>query len=63
MLIIGDKAMKKYVVEIAEKVTYNVEVDAVSSESAENIAREMYDSGILEGEGELESVSFDVESK
>ena len=54
--------MKKYVVEIAEKVTYNVEVDAVSSESAENIAREMYDSGILEGEGELESVSFDVEA-
>lgn len=53
--------MKKYVVEIAEKVTYNVEVDAVSSESAENIAREMYDSGIFEGEGELESVSFDVE--
>ena len=54
--------MKKYVVEIIEKVTYNVEVDAVSSESAENIAREMYDSGILEGEGELESVSFDVEA-
>ena len=54
--------MKKYVVEIAEKVTYNVEVDAVSSESAENIAREMYDSGIIEGEGELESVSFDVEA-
>lgn len=60
---IGDKTMKKYVVEIVEKVTYKVEVDAVSSESAENIAREMYDSGILEGEGELESVSFDVESK
>lgn len=54
--------MKKYVVEIAEKVTYNVEVDAVSSESAENIAREMYDSGIFEGEGELESVSFDAEA-
>lgn len=54
--------MKKYVVEISEKVTYNVEVDAVSSESAENIAREMYDSGIFEGEGELESVSFDVEA-
>lgn len=54
--------MKKYVVEIAEKVTYNVEVDAVSSESAENIAREMYDSGIFEGEGELERVSFDVET-
>ena len=44
--------MKKYVVEISEKVTYNIEVDAVSSESAENIAREMYDSGIFEGEGE-----------
>lgn len=54
--------MKKYVVEIAEKVKYNVEVDAVSSESAENIAREMYDSGIFEGEGELESVSFDIEA-
>lgn len=54
--------MKKYVVEISEKVTYNVEVDAVSSESAENIAREMYDSGILEGEGELKSVSFDIEA-
>lgn len=54
--------MKKYVVEIAEKVTYNVEVDAVSSESADNIAREMYDSGIFEGEGELESVSFDIEA-
>ena len=54
--------MKKYVVEIVEKVTYNVEVDASSPESAENIAREMYDSGIFEGEGELESVSFDVEA-
>ena len=54
--------MKKYVVEISEKVTYNVEVDAVSSGSAENIAREMYDSGIFEGEGELESVSFDIEA-
>lgn len=55
--------MKKYVVEISEKVTYNVEVDAVSSESAENIARELYDMGAFEGKGELESVSFDVESK
>ena len=54
--------MKKYVVEIVEKVTYNVEVDASSPEDAENIAREMYDSGIFEGEGELESVSFDVEA-
>ena len=55
--------MKKYVVEIAEKVTYNVEVDASLPEDAENAAREMYDSGMFEGEGELESVSFDVESK
>ena len=55
--------MKKYVVEIIEKVTYKVYVDASSQEDAENAAREMYDSGIFEGEGELESVSFDVESK
>ena len=54
--------MDKYVVEIVEKVTYNVEVDASSPEDAENIAREMYDSGIFEGEGELESVYFDVEA-
>ena len=60
---IGDKIIKKYVVEIVEKVTYKVDLDASSPEDAENIAREMYDSGILEGEGELESVSFDVESK
>lgn len=52
--------MKKYVVEIAEKVTYKVKVDAASSESAENTARAMYDSGILEDEGELESVLFNV---
>jgi hypothetical protein len=52
--------MKKYVVEIVEKVTYKVEVDAASSESAENTARAMYDSGILEDEGELESVLFNV---
>ena len=55
--------MNKYVVEIVEKVTYNVYVDASSPEDAENIARKMYDSCIFEGEGELESVSFDVESK
>ena len=55
--------MNKYVVEIVEKVTYKVDLDASSPEDAENIAREMYDSGIFEGEGEVESVSFDVESK
>ena len=52
--------MKKYVVEIVEKVVYMVECSAVSSECAERFARTMYDSGALEGEGELESVLFDV---
>lgn len=52
--------MKKYVVEIVEKVVYKVECSAVSSECAETFARTMYDSGALEDEGELESVSFDV---
>lgn len=55
--------MKKYVVEIIEKVTYKVDVDASSPEDAENAARAMYDSGMLEGEGELESVSFDGEEQ
>lgn len=54
--------MKKYVVEIVEKVTYKVDVDTSSPEDAENAARAMYDSGMLEGEGELENVSFDVEA-
>lgn len=48
--------MKKYVVEIVERITYKVEC-------AERLAREMYDSGHLEGTGELESVSFDIEEK
>lgn len=55
--------MKRYVVEIVEKVTYKVECSAVSSECTERFARTMYDSGVLEGTGELESVSFDVEEK
>ena len=55
--------MKKYVVEIVEKVVYKVERSAVSPERAENLVRELYDMGAFEGEGELESVSFDVESK
>ena len=62
-LNIGDKTMKKYVVEIVEKVVYKVERSAVSPECAENLVRELYDMGAFEGEGELESVSFDVESK
>lgn len=51
--------MKKYVVEIVEKITYEVPLDAASSEDAENAARRLYDLGCLEN-GELESVSFEV---
>ena len=51
--------MKKYVVEIVERITYKVSLDAASSEDAENDARRLYDLGCLEN-GELESVSFDV---
>ena len=52
--------MKKYVVEIVEKITYKVEYSDITPECAERRVREMYDSGHLEGIGELESVSFDV---
>ena len=54
--------MKKYVVEIVEKITYKVSLDAASSEDAENAARRLYDLGSLEN-GEGDSVSFDVEEK
>ena len=54
--------MKKYVVEIVEKITYKVPLDAASSKTAEDVARLMYDLGELEN-GELESVTFDVEEK
>ena len=54
--------MKKYVVEIVEKITYKVSLDAASSKTAEDVARLMYDLGELEN-GELESVIFDVEEK
>ena len=54
--------MKQYVVEIVERITYNVSLDATSSDDAENDARRLYDLGCLEN-GELESVSFDVEEK
>lgn len=55
--------MKKYVVEIVEKVVYKVECSHISQEYAEKFARKMYDTGQLEGTGELESVTFDVEEK
>lgn len=54
--------MKRYVVEIVEKITYEVSLDAASSEDAENAARRLYDLGCLENGG-LESVSFDVVEK
>ena len=55
--------MKKYVVERVEKVGDKVERSAVSPERAENLVRELYDMDAFEDEGELESVSFDVEEK
>ena len=55
--------MKRYEVEIVEKITYKVEYSDITPECAERLAREMYDSGHLEGTGELDSVSFDVEEK
>lgn len=54
--------MKKYVVEVVEKITYKVSLDAASSKTAEDVARLMYDLGELEN-GELESVTFDVEKE
>lgn len=54
-----DLIMKKYVVEIVERITYKVPLDSASSEDAENDARRLYDLGCLEN-GELDSVSFDV---
>lgn len=54
-----DLIMKKYVVEIVERITYKVSLDAASSEDADNAARRLYDLGCLEN-GELDSVSFDV---
>ena len=54
-----DLIMKKYEVEIVEKITYKLTLDAASSEDAENDARRLYDLGCLEN-GELDSVSFDV---
>lgn len=55
--------MKRYVVEIVEKVVYRVERSAVSPECAESLVRELYDMDAFEGEGELDSVSFDVQEK
>ena len=55
--------MKKYVVEVVEKIVYKVECEAVSEERAEDFVRSFYDSGCLEGKGELDSVTFEVISE
>jgi hypothetical protein len=52
--------MKKYQVEIVEKIVFQVSVEAANEAEAENMARDQYDKGILEGNGEKESVTFDV---
>ena len=55
--------MKRYVVEIVTKVVYKIECSALSPECAERFARTMYDCGALEGEGEVDSVTFETEEK
>ena len=50
--------MKMYQVEIIEKIVFQVSVEAANE--AENMARDPYDKGILEGNGEKECVTFDV---
>ena len=52
--------MKKYQVEIVEKIVFQVSVEAANEVEAENMARDQYDKGILESNGEKESVTFDV---
>ena len=52
--------MKKYQVEIVEKIVFQVSVEAANETEAENMARDQYDKGILEGNGEKVSVTFDV---
>ena len=47
--------MKRYVVEIEEKITYKVEFSADSQEYAERRVREIYDSG---GECKLNCVKL-----
>lgn len=54
--------MKTYQVEIVEKIVFQVSVEDANETEAEIMARDQYDKGILEGNGEKESVSFDVGS-
>ena len=52
--------MTKYQVEIVEKIVFQVIVEAANEVEAENMARDQYDKGMLEGNGEKVSVTFDV---
>lgn len=52
--------MKTYQVEIVEKIVFQVSVEAANKAEVENMARDQYDKGILEGNGEKESVTFEV---
>ena len=52
--------MKKYQVEIIEKIVFQVSVEAADETEAEKKARDQYDKGILEGTGEKESVTFGI---
>ena len=52
--------MKKYQVEIIEKIVFQVIVEAANEKESENMARDQYDKGILEGYGEKVSVTFEV---
>lgn len=52
--------MKKYQVEIIEKIVFQVIIEAANETEVENMSRDQYDKGILEGNGEKVSVTFDV---
>lgn len=52
--------MKTYQVEIIEKIVFQVSVEAANETEAKNMAIDQYDKGILEGNGEKVSVTFDV---
>ena len=52
--------MNTYHVEIVEKIVFQVSVEAADETEAEKKARDQYDKGILEGNGEKESVTFGI---
>ena len=52
--------MNTYQVEIVEKIVFQVSVEVADETEAEKKARDQYDKGILEGNGEKESVTFGI---